>query len=151
VAVNGSATMRALVAEARVAHLATTEADGRPHLVPFCFALEGDVVYSAVDQKPKRSRRLKRLENIRRHPEVTVLVDHYEEDWSRLWWVRLRGEARVVEEGVERDHALSLLVAKYDQYRAEPPTGPVIVIEVRGWRGWSAAPDEADEGRGGSQ
>jgi PPOX class probable F420-dependent enzyme len=151
VAVNGSPAMRALVAEARVAHLATTDVGGGPHLVPFCFALEGEVLYSAVDQKPKRSRRLKRLENIRRHPEVTVLVDHYEEDWSRLWWVRLRGDARVVEEGAEREHALALLVDKYDQYRADPPTGPAIVIEVRDWRGWSAAPDEANEGRGESQ
>jgi PPOX class probable F420-dependent enzyme len=146
VTVTGSPGMRALVAEARVAHLATTEAGGRPHLVPFCFALEGDTLYSAVDEKPKRSRRLKRLENIRSHPEVTVLVDHYEEDWSRLWWVRLRGEARVVEEGSEREHALSLLEAKYDQYRAEPPTGPVIVLGVREWRCWAAAPGTFNDG-----
>jgi PPOX class probable F420-dependent enzyme len=145
VTVNGSPDMRALVAEARIGHLATTEAGGRPHLVPFCFALEGDVLFSAVDEKPKRSRRLKRLENIRRHPEVTVLVDHYEEDWSRLWWVRLRGEARVVEESAERGHALALLEAKYDQYRAEPPTGPVIALEVREWRGWAAAPEAFDD------
>jgi PPOX class probable F420-dependent enzyme len=149
VTVSGSPAMRALVAEARVAHLATTERGGRPHLVPFCFALEGDVLYSAVDQKPKRSTRLKRLENIRLHPEVTVLVDHYEEDWSQLWWVRLRGDARVVEEGAEREHAFSLLEAKYDQYRADPPSGPVIVVEVREWLGWSA--DTAGQGQGGSQ
>jgi PPOX class probable F420-dependent enzyme len=149
VTVTGSPALRTLVTEARVARLATTEADGPPHLVPCCFALEGDVLYSAVDEKPKRSRRLKRLENIRRHRGVTVLVDHYEEDWSRLWWVRLRGEARVVEDGMEREHALSLLEAKYDQYRAEPPTGPVIVVEVREWRGWAAAP-EMFNGEGGS-
>ena len=106
--------------------------------MPLCFALEGDVLYSAVDRKPKRSPRLKRLENIRRHPDVTVLVDHYEEDWSRLWWVRLRGTARVLEEGPEHDRALSLLAAKYAQYRAEPPPGPVIAVAVGEWRGWAA-------------
>lgn len=142
---NGSPAMRARVAEARVAHLATIQADGRPHLVPLCFALDGDVLYSAVDRKPKRSPRLKRLENIRAHSEATVLVDHYEEDWSRLWWVRLRGEARVLEEGAVRGRALSLLQAKYDQYRAEPPTGPVIALEVREWRGWAAAPEAFDD------
>src|SRR5918996_552870 len=132
---------RARVAGARVARLATTEAGAAPHLVPICYALEGDVLYSAVDEKPKRSKRLKRLANIRAHPGATVLVDHYEEDWTRLWWVRLRGEARVLEEGPERDRALGLLAGKYDQYRAEPPTGPVIALDVAEWRGWSAAPD----------
>jgi len=143
--------MRALVAEARVARLATTEADGRPHLVPLCFALEGDVLYSAVDRKPKRSPRLRRLENVALHPEVTLLVDHYEEDWSRLWWVRLRGTARVLEEGPEHARALSLLAAKYEQYRAEPPTGPVIAVGLGEWRGWSASPETLDEDPGGSR
>jgi PPOX class probable F420-dependent enzyme len=141
--------MRRLVAEARVARLATTEADGRPHLVPLCFALEGDVLYSAVDRKPKRSTRLKRLENVSLHPEVTLLVDHYEEDWSRLWWVRLRGTARVLEDGPEHDRALSLLAAKYEQYRSEPPPGPVIAVELTEWRGWSASPEAFDDDPGG--
>src|SRR5687768_15374206 len=109
--------MRERVGEARVARLATLTADGRPHLVPICFALEGDTLYSVVDEKPKRSKRLQRLENVRRRPEVTVLVDHYEEDWSRLWWVRLDGTARVLDEGEEREHALVLLRTKYEQYR----------------------------------
>jgi PPOX class probable F420-dependent enzyme len=139
--VGESPEMRARVAGARVARLATTEAGAAPHLVPICYALEGDVLYSAVDEKPKRSKRLKRLANIRAHPGATVLVDHYEEDWTRLWWVRLRGEARVLEEGPERDRALALLAGKYDQYRAQPPTGPVIALDVTEWRGWSAAPD----------
>ncbi len=133
------APSRALVAAAPVGRLATIDSEGRPHLVPLCFVLEGDRLYSAVDEKPKRTKRLKRLENILLHPTVAVLVDHYDEDWSRLWWVRLRGEARVLEDGPERDAALALLLEKYEQYRAEPPTGPVIAIEIREWREWSAA------------
>lgn len=129
--------MRRLVAEARVARLATLDPDGSPNLVPFVFALDGDTLYSSVDEKPKRTRRLRRLENIRRNPQVTVLVDHYEEEWRRLWWVRLRGRGRVIEEGPERDRALALLGKKYPQYRASPPEGPVIGVDVTDWRGWS--------------
>jgi PPOX class probable F420-dependent enzyme len=131
--------MRERVRDARVARLATLDADGRPHLVPICFSLEGDTLYSAVDEKPKRSKRLKRLENIQRRPEVAVLVDHYEEDWTRLWWVRLDGTARVLDEGSEREHALALLGAKYEQYRAEPPTGAVIAVRIERWRGWTTS------------
>jgi PPOX class probable F420-dependent enzyme len=131
--------MRSRVDRARVGRLATVDAEGRPHVVPICFALDGDVLYSAVDQKPKRSRRLRRLENIRRNPAVTVLVDYYEEDWSRLWWVRLRGEARVLEDGSESERALALLAEKYAQYRREPPAGPVVRLDIREWRGWSGA------------
>ena len=132
------ARMRQLVATARVGRLATLAPDGRLHLVPICFALDGDVLYSAVDAKPKRSRRLQRIENVRAHPDAAVLVDHYEEDWSRLWWVRLRGRARVVERGREFELALRLLAEKYDQYRQRPPPGPVLAIEIAEWRGWSA-------------
>jgi PPOX class probable F420-dependent enzyme len=132
------ARMRELVAAARVARLATIGGGGRPHLVPICFALEGDVLYSAVDEKPKRSRRLQRLANVRAHPQVAVLVDHYEENWTRLWWVRLRGTGRVVEHGPEHETALELLREKYEQYRAEPPGGPVLAIAIDEWRGWSA-------------
>jgi PPOX class probable F420-dependent enzyme len=135
-----TAKMRERVGEARVGRLATIRADGRPHLVPICFALEGDdILYSAVDEKPKRSKRLQRLENIRNRPEVAVLVDHYDEDWERLWWVRLDGTASVLEDGSEREHALALLRAKYEQYRQEPPTGAVIAVRVERWRGWSSA------------
>jgi PPOX class probable F420-dependent enzyme len=105
--------------------------------VPICFALDGDVLYSAVDEKPKRSKRLKRLENIRHRPQVAVLVDHYEEDWERLWWVRLDGTATVLDAGSERERALALLQLKYEQYRAQPPTGPVIAIRVERRRGWA--------------
>ena len=131
--------MRRRVADARVAHLATTDSDGRPHLVPVCFALDDETLYSAVDRKPKTSARLRRLDNIRKHSAVAVLVDHYEEDWSRLWWVRLRGEARVIESGPERDRALGLLREKYAQYREAPPDGAVIAVSIEEWRGWTAS------------
>jgi PPOX class probable F420-dependent enzyme len=130
--------LREKVAGSRVAHLATTDPDGRPHLIPIVFALDGDTLYTAVDAKPKRSRTLRRIENARERPEVTVLIDRYDEDWSRLWWVRLRGRARVLDEGEEAEHALALLVEKYEQYRDAAPTTPVLAIEVEEWRGWSA-------------
>ena len=123
---------------ARVARLATTDPDGRPHLVPIVFALEGDMLYSAVDRKPKRSTKLRRIENARARPDVTVLVDHYDEDWGQLWWIRLRGRARVLDGGEEREHALALLQEKYPQYRSEPPDGPVLAVDVTDVRDWSA-------------
>jgi PPOX class probable F420-dependent enzyme len=126
-------------AGARVARLATVSADGRPHLVPIVFAVEGDTVYSAVDRKPKRSAALARLTNIRADPRVEVVVDRYDEDWTRLWWVRAAGRARAVEDPGERDRALALLAAKYDAYRAEAPAGPVIAIDLDRWSGWDAA------------
>ena len=130
---------------APVARLATVDAAGRPRVVPCCFALDGEVVYSAVDHKPKRTSRLARLEDIHAHPTVCLVIDHYEDDWSKLWWVRLDGTARVVEDGPEWDRGVALLVAKYDQYRERPPTGPVIVIAVDRRRTWSGGP-----GPGGS-
>jgi PPOX class probable F420-dependent enzyme len=130
--------MRELVAAARVGRLATLMPDGRLHLVPISFALEGDTLYSAVDEKPKRSRRLQRLTNVRANPDVAVLVDHYDEDWSRLWWVRMRGTARILEDGREFESALALLADKYEQYRVQPPRGPVLAIALAEWRGWSA-------------
>jgi PPOX class probable F420-dependent enzyme len=130
--------LREKVAGSRVAHLATTDPDGRPHLVPIVFALDGDTLYTAVDAKPKRSRTLRRIENARERPRVTVLVDRYAEDWSRLWWIRLRGRARVLDGGDEAERALALLVAKYEQYAEAPPTAPVLAIDVDEWRGWSA-------------
>jgi PPOX class probable F420-dependent enzyme len=121
-----------------VARLATIDPDGRAHLVPIVFAVEGDTLYSAVDRKPKRSRRLRRIDNARARPDVTVLVDHYDDDWTGLWWIRLRGRARVLDEGEERERALALLRAKYPQYREQPPDGPVLAVdvtEVRQWEG----------------
>jgi PPOX class probable F420-dependent enzyme len=129
---------------ARVARLATTDPDGRPHLVPIVFAVDGDTLYSAVDHKPKRSRTLRRIENARARPDVTVLVDHYEEDWRLLWWIRVRGRARVLDDGEEREQALSLLAEKYEQYRSQPPDGPVLAVDITEVRDWRAAgPDTA--------
>jgi PPOX class probable F420-dependent enzyme len=123
---------------ARVARLATIDPDGRPHLVPIVFVVEGDTLYSAVDHKPKRSQTLRRIENARARPDVTVLVDHYEDDWRRLWWVRLRGRARVLEDGDERLRALDLLAEKYEQYRARRPDGAVLAVDIADLREWSA-------------
>jgi PPOX class probable F420-dependent enzyme len=128
----------ARLAQARVARLATIDPDGRAHLVPIVFAVEGDTLYSAVDRKPKRSRTLRRIENARARPDVTVLVDHYDDDWSRLWWIRLRGRARVLDEGEECERALALLIAKYPQYRADPPAAPVLAVDVVDVREWQA-------------
>ncbi len=131
--------LRQRVAEARIARLATLRPDGSPHLVPFCFALDGDVIYSAVDAKPKRGGRLARFQNIERDPRVCVLVDHWSEDWSRLWWVRIDGQAAEVKPGSDTERrALGLLGAKYEQYRANPPPGPVLAVKAERWAGWSA-------------
>jgi PPOX class probable F420-dependent enzyme len=124
---------------ARVARLGTIDPDGRPHLVPIVFALDGDTLYSAVDRKPKRSQTLRRIENARVRPDVTVLVDHYDEDWAGLWWIRLRGRARVLDGGDERERALALLQDKYPQYRAAPPDGPVLAVDITDVREWSAS------------
>ena len=102
------------------------------------FALEGDTLYSAVDRKPKSSSKLRRIENARARPDVTVLVDHYEENWGGLWWIRLRGRARVLDDGDEREHALALLREKYSQYVKEPPDGPVLAVDVTEVREWQA-------------
>lgn len=133
-----ASVMRRRVEAARVGRLATVSPDGRPHLVPVVFALSGDTLVTAVDAKPKSGGRLRRLDNIRVNAEVTVLVDHYDEDWSRLWWVRLDGEARILTEPASTRGPLALLATKYRQYRRQPPQGPVISVRLRGWRGWAA-------------
>lgn len=122
-----------------MARLATVDAKGRPHVVPFCFVLVDETIYSGVDAKPKSTAELRRLDNIRAHPDVAVLIDHYDEDWERLWWVRLDGIGRVLEDGDERELAIETLCGKYEQYRHSPPTGPVIAIAVRSWRTWAAS------------
>jgi PPOX class probable F420-dependent enzyme len=104
--------------------------------VPCCFAVDGDWIYSAVDGKPKSTLALRRLENIRSHPAVALLVDAYDEEWSDLWWVRADGRAEIWESGPRRRVALALLAAKYQQYRETPPPGPVIAVAVSGWRWW---------------
>jgi PPOX class probable F420-dependent enzyme len=128
--------MRRRVSEARVARLSTVRPDGRPHVVPCCFALDGERVYSAVDAKPKSTLALRRLDNVRAVPSVALLVDHYDEDWSALWWVRLDGTARVIDAGQQFTRALECLREKYEHYTREPPPGPVIVIDVTAWRAW---------------
>ncbi|MGH8904083.1 MAG: TIGR03668 family PPOX class F420-dependent oxidoreductase, partial [Egibacteraceae bacterium] len=131
---------RRLFAAACVARLATADATGRPHLVPITFAVAGDRIYSAVDAKPKRTTALRRLANVTANPRVAALVDHYEDDWRRLWWVRADGTGRVLasHEAEARD-AVALLVARYAPYVDSPPTGPVLAIDVQRWSGWSAA------------
>jgi PPOX class probable F420-dependent enzyme len=131
-----AAEARRRFASARVARLATADLAGRPHLVPIAFAVEGDRVYSAVDAKPKRTTALRRLHNVRENPAVALLVDHYEEDWHELWWVRADGAARVLDpEEAEARRALALLRVRYPQQQA---TGAVLVVEVARWSGWSA-------------
>jgi PPOX class probable F420-dependent enzyme len=126
-------TPAALFDSARVARLATVDDSGAPHVVPIVFALAGETIYSAVDAKPKRHPRLRRLANIAHEPRVSVLADHYDDDWAALWWVRADGLARVHAACAE---ALAALTAKYAQYVAAPPPGPFLVIEVRRWSAW---------------
>jgi PPOX class probable F420-dependent enzyme len=129
-------------ATARVARLATVGVDGAPHLVPIVFALDGDRIYHAVDRKPKRTTVLRRAANIAVNPRVAVLADEYDDaDWSRLWWSRADGAARVLEPGCDESRAaLQLLRDRYTPYRDEPPPGPVIAVDVERWTGWRAAP-----------
>jgi PPOX class probable F420-dependent enzyme len=119
-----------------LARLATVRPDGSPRVVPICFALDGDTLYSAVDEKPKRTRQLARLADIEAEPRVEVLIDHYDDDWAKLWWVRLRGRARVVDRD---ERALELLSEKYPQYLERPPEGPFIVVEIYERSEWPAS------------
>jgi PPOX class probable F420-dependent enzyme len=123
---------------ARVARLATVGARGSPHLVPVTFAVAGDRIYTAVDAKPKTTRDLRRLRNIRDNPRVAVLADHYDEDWSRLWWVRADGRASILDAPDDMAGPVGLLTGRYPQYRRSPPAGPVICIVVEHWAGWAA-------------
>jgi PPOX class probable F420-dependent enzyme len=132
---------RALLASTRVARLATVDADAHPHLVPITFALDSDAILTAVDHKPKRTTRLRRLANIAANPRVSVLADHYEDDWSRLWWVRADGTARLIEpQSPQHADAIARLAERYEQYRERPPEGPAIVITASRWTGWRATP-----------
>ncbi len=121
---------------ARVARLATVSGAGEPHLAPITFALDGDVLYFAVDHKPKASTDLRRLRNIQENHHVSVLVDHYADDWEALWWVRADGTAEVLPEE-RRGSALDLLASKYPQYASQRPQGPVVAIRVGALSGWS--------------
>ncbi|MDQ3569545.1 MAG: TIGR03668 family PPOX class F420-dependent oxidoreductase [Actinomycetota bacterium] len=132
--------LRRRVSQARVARLATVRPDARPHIVPITFALafDDDTVVIAIDHKPKTTMSLQRLENIEAHPVASVIIDHYQDDWSGLWWVRGDGAAQAVSEGATREQAIERLAAKYPPYRENPPRGPVIVISVDHWASWSA-------------
>lgn len=130
--------MRKRFAEATVARLATVGEDGKPHLVPITFALDGDTLYFAVDAKPKRTENLQRLKNIRANPAVCVLVDHYDHDWTRLWWVRVDGTARIVDDRADAMHAVDLLARRYEQYARTRPAGPVVAIAMDRISGWSS-------------
>lgn len=132
----------AFLADQPVARLATADAAGQPHVVPFCFALWQGALYTPIDEKPKRSDRpLKRLRNLAENPRVAVVADHYETDWTRLRWVMVQGQASILEGGPERAAALAALRAKYPQYRAMAlETRPIIKIVPDRVFGWAASP-----------
>lgn len=131
---------KAWLTRSRVARLATVTPDGLPHLVPVVFAVAdpADVVYTAVDAKPKTTRRLRRLANIEHNPDVSLLVDHYADDWTQLWWVRVDGTATIHADGPALESAYRLLRAKYPQYQSVSLNGPVIAIAVRRLSSWHA-------------
>jgi len=132
-----AAQARRRFAAARVARLATVDADGRPHLVPIVFALARETIYTVIDAKPKRTGQLRRVRNVGSNPSVSALVDHYDDaDWSSLWWARADGSARVLELSEPEARAgVGLLLERYPQQRA---VGPVLAIDVARWSGWSA-------------
>jgi PPOX class probable F420-dependent enzyme len=129
-----------------VARLGTVTPDGVPHLVPVVFAVDqegsvgdnGVIVYTAVDAKPKTTQRLRRLANIENNPQVSLLVDHYSDDWTQLWWVRADGVATIHHDDERMRTGYRLLRAKYTQYQSVPLNGPVIAVVVRRWASWHA-------------
>jgi len=125
-------------ARSPVARLATVTPEGMPHLVPVVFAVDQDRIYTAVDAKAKTTQRLRRLTNIEHNPRVSLLVDHYAEDWAQLWWVRADGVATIHADDEAMHTGYGLLRAKYGQYQSVPLTGPVILVTVRRWAGWQA-------------
>lgn len=129
---------------ARVARLATADPGARPHLVPVTFAVDGDVLVTAVDHKPKSTTALRRLRNIEQNPQVTLLADDYSEDWDQLWWARADGAAEVVA-AARHPELVELLAAKYEQYRERPPCLTLIVVRVERWSGWSATGDHSHD------
>jgi PPOX class probable F420-dependent enzyme len=128
----------AMFAESPVAMLATVGANGAPHVVPVVFAVHGDVVYTAVDAKRKSTKKLRRLANIEANPQVSLLVDHYDDDWSQLWWVRADGEAAVHYSGEEMAGGYAWLRQKYLQYQRIALDGPVVTVDVKKWSSWQA-------------
>jgi PPOX class probable F420-dependent enzyme len=133
-----TAELRRRFASSPVARLSTVRPDGGPHVVPIVFALVHDTVFSAVDAKPKRSTNLQRLTNVRAHPRCALLVDHYEDDWGRLWWVRADGVGEVVDTSSAEHPGIQALAERFPQYRDEPPSGPLLVVSVQRWTGWAS-------------
>jgi PPOX class probable F420-dependent enzyme len=128
---------RTRFARVPIVRLATSNAVGHPHIVATTFVIAHGLIFSAVDSKPKRNRNLKRLRNIQANPRVSVLADHYEDDWSQLWWARADGTAIVVESEQDMVEPIRLLGEKYWHYRKNRPEGPVIAITVGRWTGWA--------------
>ena len=126
-----------------VARLATADAAAAPHVVPICFVVLGDTLYLTIDEKPKQdARRLKRLRNIAENDQVAVIVDRYDDDWSRLGWVMLRGSAEIIETGAEHAAAQAALKARYPQYRAMELGGlPVIAVRIARVAHWGCLTD----------
>ena len=131
--------MRRRIRSVMVARLATVGRDGRPHVVPITFASGDEALYFAIDFKPKKTADLQRLRNIEANPAVSVLVDHYEDDWTKLWWVRVDGNARIVLDGADFDAAIALLTERYPQYRSARPVGPAVAIAIERMTGWAAS------------
>jgi PPOX class probable F420-dependent enzyme len=127
---------RARFATVPVAHLGTADGRGRPHVVVVTFAVDGDMIYTSVDQKPKSTTALKRLRNVAENPWVTMLADQYGDDWDTIWWARADGRAAILTGREETAGPLRLLVSRYRQYREEPPMGPVLAVTVQRWSGW---------------
>ncbi len=129
-----------------IARLATVRPGGGPHAVPICFGVIDDTLYSAIDEKPKSSSRLQRLANIEANRDASVLADHYDRDWTQLWWVRADGAARATVSERERQQAVVALRAKYDQYREHRLDGPILAVDVITWSGWAASGVRNDHG-----
>lgn len=129
--------------EGRVGRLATADRAGRPLVVPVCYAFDGERLYSAVDAKPKRTRRLRRLANIAENPRVCLVVDHYDEDWSRLRYVIVEGAGEILDRGDEFSRAVDLLTGKYPQYRAmglDRESGAVVKVTPQRLIAWRFTP-----------
>ena len=120
-----------------VAVLGTSGANGVSHLVPVTYLVSGDKVFIAVDGKPKRTQNLKRLRNIAENPQVCLLAQRYDDDWTRLWWARADGTARIIEPDDVPFGVLGALTERYPWYRTNPPDGPVIEVAVHTWSGWA--------------
>jgi PPOX class probable F420-dependent enzyme len=126
-----------LAATERVGRLGTASAAGLPHLVPVTFVVAGQQVFVGIDEKPKTSTYLKRMRNIRENPQAALLWDRYDEDWSKLWWVRADGAAEVLEDGIAWADAWAALNNKYPQYQGRAHEGSVISVTVDRWTGWA--------------